>query len=43
MHVGKQVRVGSSDVRSSYSHGSTVTFERLIGFHIESSPKTIHY
>ncbi|MBA0731331.1 hypothetical protein Golax_004575 [Gossypium laxum] len=30
-----------SDVRSFYSHGSTVTFGRLIRFHIGSSPKTI--
>ncbi|MFQ6629577.1 hypothetical protein Gotur_007120 [Gossypium turneri] len=30
MHAGKWVRVDSLHVRSSYSHGSTVTFGRLI-------------
>ncbi|MBA0626584.1 hypothetical protein Godav_004230 [Gossypium davidsonii] len=30
MHAERRVRVGSLDVRSSYSHGFTVTFERLI-------------
>ncbi|MBA0813212.1 hypothetical protein Gohar_027084 [Gossypium harknessii] len=34
MHAGKQGRVDSSDVRSSYLLGSTVTSGRLIGFHI---------
>ncbi|MBA0783076.1 hypothetical protein Gotri_000854 [Gossypium trilobum] len=43
MHIRKWVRVDSSDVRNSYSHGSTVTFGRLIGFRIGSSPKTICY
>ncbi|MBA0756407.1 hypothetical protein Gogos_021233 [Gossypium gossypioides] len=35
MHAGKRVRVDSSDVSSSYSHGFTVTSGRLIGFRIE--------
>ncbi|MBA0700555.1 hypothetical protein Goari_020507 [Gossypium aridum] len=39
----KRVRVDSSDVHSSYSHGSTITFGRLIGFPIGSSPKIIHH
>ncbi|MBA0880509.1 hypothetical protein Goshw_001090 [Gossypium schwendimanii] len=43
MHAEKRVRVNSSDVRSSYSHGSTVTFEGLIGFRIGSSSKTIRH
>ncbi|MBA0756033.1 hypothetical protein Gogos_020480 [Gossypium gossypioides] len=34
MHAEKWVRVDSSDVRSSFSHGSTVTSERLIRFRI---------
>ncbi|MFQ6651673.1 hypothetical protein Gotur_023900 [Gossypium turneri] len=33
MHVGEWKRVDSLDVRSSYLHGSTVTFGRLIRFH----------
>ncbi|MBA0767265.1 hypothetical protein Gotri_016174 [Gossypium trilobum] len=41
MHAEKWVRVNSSDVRSPYFHGSTVTFEGLIGFRIRSSPKNI--
>ncbi|MBA0881577.1 hypothetical protein Goshw_016161 [Gossypium schwendimanii] len=32
MHAGKQVRVDSLDLHSSYSHGSIVTFGRLIRF-----------
>ncbi|MFQ6666811.1 hypothetical protein Gotur_033036 [Gossypium turneri] len=32
MHVGRQEKVDSLDARSSYLHGSTVTFERLIKF-----------
>ncbi|MBA0556039.1 hypothetical protein Golob_026177 [Gossypium lobatum] len=43
MHVGRWVRVDSLDVRSSYSHGSTVTFGRLIRFHIGSFLKIIHH
>ncbi|MFQ6669019.1 hypothetical protein Gotur_034434 [Gossypium turneri] len=34
MHAGERERVDSLDVRSSYLHGSTVTFGRLIKFHI---------
>ncbi|MBA0575165.1 hypothetical protein Golob_027677 [Gossypium lobatum] len=34
MSAREQVKVDSSDVRSFYSHGSTVTFGRLIRFHI---------
>ncbi|MBA0754986.1 hypothetical protein Gogos_021139 [Gossypium gossypioides] len=41
MHAKKRVRVDSLDVRSSYSHGFTVTFGRLIRFHIESFLKII--
>ncbi|MBA0638484.1 hypothetical protein Godav_025646 [Gossypium davidsonii] len=43
MHAGKLVRVDSSNVRSSYLHGSIVTSRRLIGFCIRSSSKTILY
>ncbi|MBA0785472.1 hypothetical protein Gotri_027509 [Gossypium trilobum] len=43
MHAEKRVRVDSSDVRSSYSHGSIVTSGRLIGFCIEFSPKIIRH
>ncbi|MFQ6669017.1 hypothetical protein Gotur_034434 [Gossypium turneri] len=32
MHAGERERVDSLDVRSSYLHGSTVTFGRLIKF-----------
>ncbi|MBA0670648.1 hypothetical protein Goklo_000119 [Gossypium klotzschianum] len=35
MHAENQVRVDSLDVYSSYSHGSTVTFGRLIRFYIK--------
>ncbi|MFQ6663643.1 hypothetical protein Gotur_031085 [Gossypium turneri] len=34
MHAGEQERVDSLDARSSYLHGSTVTFGKLIKFHI---------
>ncbi|MBA0878101.1 hypothetical protein Goshw_027234 [Gossypium schwendimanii] len=30
MHAERRVKVGSLDVCNSYSHGSTVIFERLI-------------
>ncbi|MBA0634496.1 hypothetical protein Godav_005294 [Gossypium davidsonii] len=43
MHAEKRVRVDSSDMHNSYSHGSTVTSGRLIGFRIGSSPKTIRH
>ncbi|MBA0670372.1 hypothetical protein Goklo_023949 [Gossypium klotzschianum] len=32
MHTGEQGKVDSLDVRSSYLHGSTITFGRLIKF-----------
>ncbi|MFQ6671296.1 hypothetical protein Gotur_035888 [Gossypium turneri] len=43
MSAGERVKVDSSDVRSFYSHGSTVTSERLIRFHIGSFLKIIHH
>ncbi|MBA0731167.1 hypothetical protein Golax_022803 [Gossypium laxum] len=43
MHAERRVRVGSLDVRSSYSHGFTITFGRLIRFHIRYSLKIIHH
>ncbi|MBA0635204.1 hypothetical protein Godav_026016 [Gossypium davidsonii] len=42
MNAGERVRVDSLDMRSSFWHGSTITFEKLIRFLIESSPKIIH-
>ncbi|MFQ6647802.1 hypothetical protein Gotur_021680 [Gossypium turneri] len=41
MHAGKQERVDSLDARSSYLHGSTVTFGRLIKFHIRICKRRI--
>ncbi|MBA0843429.1 hypothetical protein Goarm_000619 [Gossypium armourianum] len=41
MHAEKRVKVDSSDVRSSYLHGSIVTSGRLIGFRIGFSLKII--
>ncbi|MBA0730615.1 hypothetical protein Golax_025882 [Gossypium laxum] len=43
MHTGRRVRVGLLDVHSSYSHGSIVTFGRLIRFYIGSSLKIIRH
>ncbi|MBA0817494.1 hypothetical protein Gohar_022298 [Gossypium harknessii] len=43
MPAGEQVKVDSSDVRSFYSHGSTVTSRRLIRFRIRSSQEIIHH
>ncbi|MBA0879137.1 hypothetical protein Goshw_008064 [Gossypium schwendimanii] len=43
MHAGGQERVDSLDVRSSYLHGSTVTFGKLIKSHIGFSLKVIHH
>ncbi|MBA0630422.1 hypothetical protein Godav_002525 [Gossypium davidsonii] len=41
MPAGERVKVDSLDVRSYYSHGSTVISEKLIRFCIGSSLKTI--
>ncbi|MFQ6658359.1 hypothetical protein Gotur_027659 [Gossypium turneri] len=41
MSVGERVKVDSPDVRSFYSHGSTVISGRLIRFRIGSSLKII--
>ncbi|MFQ6668307.1 hypothetical protein Gotur_033997 [Gossypium turneri] len=41
MHVGEQERVDSFDARSFYLHGSTVTFGRLIKFHIGICKRSI--
>ncbi|MFQ6658403.1 hypothetical protein Gotur_027685 [Gossypium turneri] len=43
MPARERVKVDSSDVRSFYSHGSTVTSGRLIRFRIGSSLKIIHH
>ncbi|MBA0789150.1 hypothetical protein Gotri_025271 [Gossypium trilobum] len=43
MHVEERERVDSLDLRSSYLHGFTVTFGRLIKFHIGSYMKVIHH
>ncbi|MFQ6670752.1 hypothetical protein Gotur_035542 [Gossypium turneri] len=43
MPTGDQVKVDSSDVRSFYLPGSTVTFGRSIRFCIGSSPKIIFH
>ncbi|MBA0632080.1 hypothetical protein Godav_000888 [Gossypium davidsonii] len=41
MPTRELVKVDSSNVRSYYSHGSTVISGKLIRFCIRSSPKTI--
>ncbi|MBA0876257.1 hypothetical protein Goshw_009176 [Gossypium schwendimanii] len=43
MHTGEQERVDLLDAHSFYLRGSTVTFGRLIKFHIGSSQIIIHY
>ncbi|MBA0872412.1 hypothetical protein Goshw_013179 [Gossypium schwendimanii] len=43
MHARKRERVDSLDVRNFYSHGSIVTFGRLIRFHIGFSLKIIRH
>ncbi|MBA0638240.1 hypothetical protein Godav_022264 [Gossypium davidsonii] len=43
MPTGERVKVDSSDVRSYYSHGSTVISRKLIRFRIGFSLKTIHH
>ncbi|MBA0672736.1 hypothetical protein Goklo_024154 [Gossypium klotzschianum] len=43
MRAGERERVDLLDVRSSYLHGSTVTFRRLIKFHIGYFLKVIHH
>ncbi|MBA0777586.1 hypothetical protein Gotri_005593 [Gossypium trilobum] len=43
MPAEERVRVDLSDVRSYYSHGSTVISGKSIRFHIGSSLKTIRH
>ncbi|MFQ6650807.1 hypothetical protein Gotur_022377 [Gossypium turneri] len=43
MPAGERVKVDLSNVRSFYSHGSTVTSGELIRFRIGFSLKIIHH
>ncbi|MBA0671822.1 hypothetical protein Goklo_028951 [Gossypium klotzschianum] len=43
MLARERVKVDSLDVRSFYSHDSTITSRRLIRFRIGSSLKIIHH